>query len=120
MVWEIPEAFKESVSLASAAVSVCGAVLLEAIPAVNGPSLSGFEGYLAFCATVRAGRVVHFPGLVSVSIVPVSVFSVGHIIYLLIFFLALILLPNFSLSTYRELYQYASFHIVLMHLNLCT
>lgn len=54
---------------------VGGLVLPEAVPAVDGPSLGGLEGDLAFLATVGADRFEELPGPV---VVPVT--SVCHLI----------------------------------------
>ena len=59
----------------SVPASVGGLVLSEAVPAVDGPSLSGLEGDLALLLAVRADGLEEFPGPVVVS-VPVA--SVCH------------------------------------------
>jgi hypothetical protein len=52
-------------------------VLLEAVPAVDGASLGGFERYFTFISAIGAHSFEKFFGLVSVVVSKSSV-SVGH------------------------------------------
>ena len=53
-------------------------MLLEAVPAVDGPLAVRLEGNLGFLPTVRAGDLVHLAGGPVIATTPIVVSSVCH------------------------------------------